>query len=541
MNADRYREVQDCFLRLRDLPREERVQELARLEDQQLAEEVRSLLEHDVSEERLFKTHDGLGRANTPTESLGVSDTPQSSVDPTRSEGERIEAYALGEVLGRGGFGTVYRAIQHEPIHREVAIKLINPGMDSEAVLRRFETERQTLASLNHPGIASVFDAGTSRNGEPYFVMELVPGTPMDRYCENHDLSVDVIVRLVEQAAEAIHHAHLRGVLHRDIKPSNVLVYESDERQARVKVIDFGISKALHRDGESFATPHEQALRAAGASASRDSEELTGEGQLLGTLEYMSPEQLALDSSQLDTRTDVYSLGAMLYRLLCGRPPIARKQLLSRGVSELHRTLVSTHVERPQLTTRRDDLGWIVMKAIEKDRENRYATMHAFLSDLRRYRQRDRVAAHPPSMPYHLRVMLRRHRVAAMAGLLIFAALFLGALGTYWGYRNALTARDDAVEQFNRAESVNERLQASLYRDRIESAWDAIRNGDTVDAKLHLDQVPSELSGLEWELVNSKLGADNRQIIPAGGPATRDLDRCMKTDRLVRVLDDGSV
>lgn len=557
MNAERYQAIQQAFLRIRELSAEDQNRRLSELEDAAMACEVRALLKHDSDAENLLRHADRI--ASEPTETLLLdrdvdvgetrnehSSQPSNTTSKKNDQTVDIGAYSLKEVLGQGGFGTVYRAVQHEPIRREVAIKLINPGMDSDAVLRRFEAERQTLASLNHPGIASVYDAGTTQNGEPYFVMELVPGVPIDAYCQQRELETVAIVSLVEQAAEAVHHAHLRGVLHRDIKPSNVLVFESDEGDARVKVIDFGISKALHRRPDSSnPVPSKNGTDRSLGSEVQQSDfqhaELTGHGQLLGTLEYMSPEQLVLESNELDTRTDVYSLGALLYRLLCGKPPIPREQLLSGGISSLHRKLTDAQVERPFHSERSDDLGWVTMKAIEKDREDRYATMHDFLQDMRHFQVGEAVTARPASLEYGLRILMRRHRGFVIAACLLLVTFVTGLIGTISGYRNAIVARDGAVEEYNRAESVNRKLEAALYRNRIEQAWKSLRNGDSIAAADYISKVSSPQQGIEWRFVTSKLRRDDQFVVEPGGPAARDLDWCPRTRRLLRVLDDGSL
>lgn len=552
MDAKRYQEVQNAFLKIRVLPEQERQRELAELNDRQLADEVAALLEHDLAETQLLQKRPPESREVCETNSgssSGHADTMDSSAthrSQSPDKARSIGHYTLHEILGRGGFGTVYRAQQHSPIVREVAIKRINPGMDSVALLRRFEAERQTLALLNHPGIASVFDAGTTETGEPYFVMELVDGIPIDRFCETTPLEMNEVVSLVVQAAEAIHHAHLRGILHRDLKPSNILVFRSDDGQPQVKVIDFGISKAL-RTTSALDQPEvssQSETHDFNDQASPQSDELTLQGQLLGTLEYMSPEQLSMDSSELDTRTDIYSLGALLYRLILGRPPVRRKELLSGGVSKLHRTLVETTIPRPQPAANDDwteDLGWVVMKAIDKDRENRYPTMHAFLTDLLRYQSHQPVAAHPPSLVYQSRMWLAQHRGVVAAALSLLAALVIGTAGTYSGWRNALVARDAAMEQFRRAETINTELESSLYRGQIESAWQAIIDGDGILAEERLRETSAPLRGIEFDLIRAKVRNEAELVIPAGGPSSHDLDWSSKTNRLVRVLDDGSV
>jgi serine/threonine protein kinase len=311
---------------------------------------------------------------------------------PTASDqpGATFGPYRLVQWIGEGGFGVVWRARQAEPLMREVALKVIKPGMDTRQVLARFKAERQALAMMDHPGIAKVFDAGSTPNGRPYFVMELVDGIPITLYCQRHRLETPLRLRLFMEVCGAVQHAHQKGIIHRDLKPSNVLVSEQDGEPVP-KIIDFGIAKA---------TEAELAERT----------DFTRLEQFLGTPAYMSPEQATLGVQDIDTRSDLYSLGVLLYELLTARPPFDVKELTKVGYDEMRRVIIEVDPPKPSTRLRtlgseeRDelvschrckpeklnrmvsgDLDWIVMKALEKDRDRRYETVNALAMDLARF------------------------------------------------------------------------------------------------------------------------------------------------------------
>jgi eukaryotic-like serine/threonine-protein kinase len=355
-----------------------------------------------------------LSHAGSPT--VGYTAPPlDGSEDGERmawldAAGTRIGPYNLLEQIGEGGFGAVYFAEQTEPIPRTVALKIIKPGMDSKHVLARFQRERQALALMNHPGIARVLDAGvTDPPGcRPYFVMELVTGTPITTYCDQHGLSLNQRLELFRDLCRAVQHAHQKGVVHRDLKPSNILVTIVDGR-AVPKVIDFGIAKALRSEAGG---PGERTV-------------FTVQGQLIGTPEYMSPEQADgfVGSDDIDTRSDIYSLGVILYELLTGVLPFDREQLHSAGFSEIQRII--REVDPPKPSTRlmseirgrgseinghraaadraavvralRSDLDWVVMRCLEKDRSRRYETADALAQEIGRFLRNEPVIAGPPS------------------------------------------------------------------------------------------------------------------------------------------------
>ncbi|HYT91981.1 MAG TPA: serine/threonine-protein kinase, partial [Gemmataceae bacterium] len=315
--------------------------------------------------------------------------------------------FKLRQLLGVGGMGEVWVADQVEPVQRRIALKVIRPGLDSAGLIARFEQERQALARMDHPGIAKVLDAGTTECGRPYFVMELIKGVPITEYCDTAKLSPRERLELFVSVCQAVQHAHQKGIIHRDLKPSNVLVALYDGVPV-VKVIDFGIAKAT---GERLS----------------EHSVYTEVGALIGTLEYMSPEQATLNNLDIDTRSDVYSLGVLLYELLTGGVPHSRKELCSASFAEMLRII--KEVEPPRPSTRlasdtetlpvvaaarqtepkkltalvRGELDWIVMKCLEKDRTRRYETASALAQDIQRYLNEEPVEACPPSAGYWLR------------------------------------------------------------------------------------------------------------------------------------------
>ncbi|MGV3662888.1 MAG: SUMF1/EgtB/PvdO family nonheme iron enzyme [Prosthecobacter sp.] len=331
----------------------------------------------------------------------------------TEDAGDWIGPYRLVECIGEGGFGMVWHAEQEEPVRREVALKVIKLGMDTAQVLGRFQLERQTLAGLDHPHIATLLDAGTSSDGRPWFAMELVHGMPITQWCQTHATTLEARLRLFIEVCLAVHHAHERGILHRDLKPSNVLMTKIDGRPVP-KVIDFGIAKALHAD------------RLADFSA------LTQGEQVLGTPLYMSPEQIE-GGRRLDARSDVYALGVLLYELLTTETPFDLSAVEDRGLSAVQDLILDTVPERPSVRLRRSsgskattktsrgrqelsaDLDWITMRALEKDRLRRYQTAAEFASDVRRYLENKPIVARPPSVAYVAGRWFKRHRRGTLA------------------------------------------------------------------------------------------------------------------------------
>jgi serine/threonine protein kinase/tetratricopeptide (TPR) repeat protein len=373
--------------------------------------------------------------------------------------------YRLVERVGEGGFGSVFLAEQMEPVRRRVALKIVKLGMDTRAVVARFEQERDALALMDHPNIARVFDAGVTPTGRPYFVMEFVEGEPITNYCDHRKLGIDARIELFRQVCDAVQHSHIKGIVHRDIKPGNVLV-RAQEGRAVAKVIDFGIAKAIDRTMSMGGAPP-------GAGAPGDAPAGTAAGDrhlFLGTPDYMSPEQ-ASGSRDIDTRTDVYSLGVLLYELLAGAPPFDPELLRSAGYAEVRRLICEVEPPRPsdrvaRLGGRRaeaavnratdparlqsqlkGDLDWIVLRAIAKEPPRRYGSAEALASDLERHESGNPVEAAPPSASYRLRKLVIRHRGAILAGAVVFLALAGGTVGTGLGLFEATTARDSAEKQ----------------------------------------------------------------------------------------------
>jgi tetratricopeptide (TPR) repeat protein len=403
-------------------------------------------------------------------------EAPAPEIRPTVDQpiperpGAVIGPYQLLEQLGEGGMGTVWLAQQTEPVKRVVALKLIKAGMDSRQVVARFEAERQALALMDHANIARVLDAGTTAAGRPYFVMDLVKGVPITRYCDEHRLTLRQRLELFAAVCQAVQHAHQKGVIHRDLKPSNVLVALYDGRPVP-KVIDFGVAKAA---GQALT---EKTL-------------VTGFGSIVGTPEYMSPEQAEINQLDIDTRSDIYSLGVLLYELLTGSPPFTRQELGQGGVLEMLRvireqepakpstklstaeglpTLAANRGTEPAKLTRlvRGELDWIVLKALEKDRSRRYETANAFALDVQRYLADEPVLACPPSAWYRFRKFARRNKRALVTAALLGAVLLIVA-GTFgW------MARDRAAQRGRNAEAVAALLgqcEAALGADQTDQA-----------------------------------------------------------------------
>ncbi|HUJ44593.1 MAG TPA: protein kinase, partial [Opitutaceae bacterium] len=392
----------------------------------------------------------------------GESKRPQEE-----AAGTMIGRYRLIQKIGEGGCGVVHMAEQEEPVHRRVALKVIRLGMDTREVIARFEAERQALALMDHPNIARVFDAGATDTGRPYFVMELVRGVKITDYCDQQNLSTAERVNLFVPVCHAVQHAHQKGIIHRDIKPSNILVTLEDGEPVP-KVIDFGIAKATQ-------------------GRLTDQTLFTAFEQFIGTPAYMSPEQAQLSSADVDTRSDIYSLGVLLYELLTGRTPFESQELLRAGLDEMRRQI--REVEPPKPSTRlrtleaaaltttaqhratepprllhlvRGDLDWIVMRCLEKKRARRYETANELARDLERHLNDEPITARPPSTLYRFQKLVRRNKLVVTAVGAIALALVGGLAVSTWMYLQEKAARNQAETEAAKSKQVDRFLTDML-------------------------------------------------------------------------------
>jgi serine/threonine protein kinase/tetratricopeptide (TPR) repeat protein len=430
------------------------------------------LLAHERAGDFLAEPPTGVPAAGGPAASEKASD--------------RIGRYKLLSEIGEGGCGVVFMAEQEEPVRRRVALKIVKPGMDTKNVIARFEAERQALALMDHPNIAHVFDAGTTRSGRPYFVMELVRGVKITHYCDQNFLSTRARLELFIQVSEAVQHAHQKGIIHRDLKPSNILVTTSAAGQPLLKVIDFGIAKAT--TGQRLT----------------DKTVFTAFELLIGTPAYMSPEQAALTSVDVDTRTDIYSLGVLLYELLTGATPFDTRELLKAGLDEVRRAIrnqepprpssklrtmvaaelmavsVHRHAEPPKLIRDlRGDLDWIVMKALEKDRSRRYATANGLAMDIRRYLADEPIVARPPNAAYKLRKLVLRNRLWFATASIVLVSLVVGLSVTSWSLARETRARHESDQSRKRAdiESTQSREVTRFLKDMLAGIQPSVAHG----------------------------------------------------------------
>jgi serine/threonine protein kinase len=393
---------------------------------------------------------------------------PSGTIGPeavsAEKAGDRVGRYKLLQQIGEGGCGVVYMAEQEEPVRRRVALKVIKLGMDTKSVIARFEAERQALALMDHPNIAKVLDAGATETGRPYFVMELVKAIPITRYCDENNLNTEARLGLFIQVCQAVQHAHQKGIIHRDIKPSNILVGDHDGAPVP-KIIDFGIAKAT--TGQHLT----------------DKTVFTAFEQFIGTPAYMSPEQAKLSGQDIDTRSDIYSLGVLLYELLTGKTPFEAKRLLHAGLDEIRRIIREEEPMRPSTKLQtlemaeqttvarvrqsdppklvhliRGDLDWIVMKALEKDRERRYETANGLALDIRRHLENEPVLARPPSAAYRLQKAWRRHQTAFAVATLITMVLVTATGISAW---QATLARHHLAESIANETLAKQRLAES--------------------------------------------------------------------------------
>ena len=477
--------------------------------DQALRAQVEKLLALSQSAGDFFtECRPALEAAAADVDPAQISLAVASALETEALETKCIGPYKLLQKLGEGGYGVVYMADQEQPIRRRVALKIIKLGMDTRNVIARFEAERQALALMDHPNIARVLDAGATETGRPYFVMELVYGVKITDYCDQNRVSMQERLKLFIQVCNAVQHAHQKGIIHRDLKPSNIMVTMHDGVPIP-KVIDFGIAKAT-----------EQRLT--------DKTLFTSYAQLMGTPAYMSPEQMELSGLNLDTRSDIYSLGILLYELLTGRTPFDTADLLKLGVEELRRTvrereplspsaklqtlnneeLTKTagrlQVEPPRLLTQlRGDLDWIVLKCLEKDRTRRYETANGLAMDIEHYLHEEAVLARPPSQLYRLQKLVRRNRVVFLFGATAVAALVLGTIISTMMFvkerealRSAVVARQDL--ETARAKEAQLRREAEsrekVTRAALLASQEKYEEADKLAASLPLDMPSIEAS-----------------------------------------------
>ncbi|HZU28117.1 MAG TPA: serine/threonine-protein kinase, partial [Bryobacteraceae bacterium] len=428
----------------------------------------------------------------------GAAATPAAAPDPTATIGAAAENLPAGSIgpyrlirqLGEGGMGIVYHAQQLEPIRRDVALKVIKPGMDSRQVIARFESERQALAMMDHPNIARVLEAGTTPTGLPYFVMELVDGIPITQFCDEKRLTIGERIDLFIPVCQAIQHAHQKGIIHRDIKPSNILVSRR-ENQTAPKVIDFGLAKALGRQLNEATMA------------------MTTFGTVVGTLQYMSPEQAELGRDNVDTRTDIYSLGAVLYELLTGVTPLEPEQLTRALWTEALQQVRDQETKAPSVRLRRSgelkaiadrrqcepsrlpkllnrELDWIALKSLEKDRTRRYETVNGLARDLQRYLRGEPVEAAPPSAAYRMSKFVRRHRLGLATAAAFILLLISAVLVSAW---MAVRARRAEAE----ARAVNDFLQDDVLAQA--SAYNQAGGDHNLTVRAALDRAAARIGG----------------------------------------------
>jgi hypothetical protein len=535
---------EDIFEAALDLPEPERPAFLART--------LGSDTERRARIATLLQAHESAGSF------LGAPVVARSVLPPAEKPGDVIDRYTLLERLGEGGGGVVWRAQQERPLRREVAFKIIKLGMDTHAVVSRFEAERQALARMEHPHIARVFDAGITATGRPYFVMELVRGLPVTRYCDERRLPVHRRLELFIEVCDAVQHAHQKGIIHRDLKPSNILVTDTDGA-AVPKVIDFGIAKATQ-------------------GRLTDETVVTASALVIGTPAYMSPEQADLSGLDVDTRSDIYSLGVLLFELLAGRPPFDSKAWLAGGLDEIRRRLredeapaptqrldTLSEADRTAVAERRataptllraqlrGDLDWIVLRCLEKDRTRRYESASALALDLRRHLRHEPVTARPPGRWYVTGKLIRRHRAAFTALTTIAAAIVIGGGVSAWQAVRATRAEREQsrlraleIDLRQRAERQERAAELRAYAADMNLAQQALANDNLGLAQRLLDRhrpaagLP-DLRGWDWRYLWQRARSEATRLVAVRPHPVESLAVSPDGTWLAISQDDGGV
>ncbi|WP_193213892.1 serine/threonine protein kinase [Luteolibacter marinus] len=479
-------------------------------------EAMRALLRASVDSASFFveAKECRISAARDAVDGIGLEDEeelPRSVEGP----GSRIGRYRLTARIGEGGCGVVYEAEQEEPVRRKVALKIIRLGMDTEGVIARFGVERQALALMDHRNIARVLDAGATETGRPYFVMELVAGERITSFCDARQLDLEGRLALFIQVCHAIQHAHQKGIVHRDIKPSNILV-QSIDGEAVPKVIDFGIAKATGADRHGWTR-------------------ITECDQIIGTPAYMSPEQVDLRGIDIDTRSDIYSLGVVLYELLAGLPPFDDEALSKAGISEMRRTLLEDEPRRPSQRSSgpaasqlQGDLDAIVMKAMEKDRNRRYQTANSLAMDVQRYLDNEPVLARRPGRLYLMEKFIRRNRAACVAGAAVALSLLGGLGSSTWLYFRERTALAEQVRlgreaELARAEEdrLRNQAQARVSISQVAGLLNRGRSGGSLPADHDFGGVAVLLNQGKAEAADALLQANPLESIEPSPDAAR--------------------
>jgi eukaryotic-like serine/threonine-protein kinase len=529
--TERNERVRELFLAAKELDSFARESFLASacVDDHATRKEVESLLAYD--QEDPFLDQPVLPRPSD--QSIGLNETTTARAqDPDRLSPSEVVGgrYKILEAIGSGGFGIVYLAEQREPVRRRVALKMLKPGMDSSNILARFEAERQAMAMMDHPGIAKLFDGGLHRH-RPYFVMELVSGTPITEFCDANRMATRDRVALFRDVCDAVHHAHLKGIIHRDLKPSNVLITLRDGTPVP-KIIDFGIAKAL-----------------SGPLTERTL--YTEFRQMIGTPEYMSPEQAETSEMDVDVRSDVYSLGIMLYELLTGTRPFDWAVIRKAGLLEMQRTIREVEPPRPSfrlssmgaqrsiIADRRKatieslsgslkgDLDWLVMKAIERQRQRRYGSALALGEDVSRWLVGAPIVARPPSVAYLTSKWIRAHQKIAIAGITMLLAAFIavGGIGYGWAAKQSASLQQQLDQQQTEtlkrdAKREQQRSEQLAYGNAMHSAEESFRYGRRSNTAVLLESCPPSQRGVEWQWLQDRC-IDRSSILRAhqDGPA----------------------